>query len=327
MDKRITGAGGLSRKLLTILVLSAMAAPGMAADNSIYIDQAGDNSTITMTQDGSGNKVKGILLNGTAGGTADPAKLVGNSQTINVEQTGANNVLALGIQSTQGGLVSGFANIGVNLNYQVTGGGNTGYININNNNQGTATGNVVSIIQDGNATATLNMTGTSNKLTVNTAGGNNNIFTGTVNADDTIGYVNQTGGGSNDTTLNMTGNKGQVSVTSVGASNTTSVTQSASGVLGAQVLIDITGSGNQTTVEQTGLFDHYANIKLNAGSDNNIISVKQYGGAGTGHSANIELVAGSDSNRINLTQQGTVANLTNLKVSGSSNQYTILQKN
>ena len=71
MKKRIKGGGGLSRKLLTILVLSAMTTSGMAADNSIYIDQSGDNSTITMTQDGSGNKVKGILLNGTAGGTTD----------------------------------------------------------------------------------------------------------------------------------------------------------------------------------------------------------------------------------------------------------------
>ena len=44
---------------------------GWAADNNIYVDQAGDNSTITIRQDGSGNKVKGILINGNAGGTTD----------------------------------------------------------------------------------------------------------------------------------------------------------------------------------------------------------------------------------------------------------------
>ena len=88
---RKKGAGELSRKLLTILVLSAMTTLDMAADNSIYIDQSGDNSTISITQDGSGNKVKGILLNGNAGGITDPAKLRGDAQTINVEQTGANN--------------------------------------------------------------------------------------------------------------------------------------------------------------------------------------------------------------------------------------------
>jgi len=324
MHKRITGAGGLSRKLLTILVLSAMTTLGYAADNSIYIDQSGDNSTITMTQDGAGNKVKGILLNGTAGGTTDPAKLTGAAQTINIEQTGATNVLALGVNSTQGGTVQGYANIGVNLNYQVSGGGNTGYININNNGTGTASGNVVSFIQSGGgATTTLNMTGTSNQLTVGTSGGANNTFTGTINADDTVATVSQTGGGGNTTTLNMTGNKGQVSLTTSGATNTTSIIQSAYGVNGAQAIVDITGSGNTTDVTQTGLYDHYASITV-VGSGNGI-TLSQTGGSGTGHHATLS-VTGS-TNTIGITQQGTVSNLTNLAVSGSSNTYTILQKN
>lgn len=327
MDKRIKGAGGLSRKLLTILVLSAMTTMGYAADNSIYIDQAGDNSTITMTQDGSGNRVKGILLNGTAGGTTDPAKLVGNAQTINIEQTGSANVLALGVNTTQGGSVSGYSNIGVNLNYQVTGGNNTGYININNTGIGTASGNVVSIIQDGSATATLNMTGASNQLTVNTAGGANNIFTGTINADETVASINQTGGGGNETTVEMTGSKGQVSLTSVGSSNITSIVQSAYGTTGAQIILDITGSGNNTSVTQSGSYDHYANIKLNAGSNDNTITLAQSGGSGTGHSTTLELLAGSSNNTIGITQQGSVANLSNIRMSGNNNSLTVLQKN
>ena len=324
MYNRKKGAGELSRKLLTILMLSGMTTLGMAADNSIYIDQSGDNSTITMTQDGSGNKVKGILSNGTAGGTTDPAKLVGNAQTINIEQTGATNVLALGVTSTQGGSVQGYANIGVNLNYVVSGGGNTGYININNNGLGTASGNVVGINQSGGgATTTLNMTGTSNSLSVIQSGGANNSFTGTINADETVATVSNTGGGGNSTTLDMTGNKGQVSVTTVGATNTTSVTQSAYGTTGAQVIIDITGSGNNTTVSQTGLYDHYANLNITGSS--NTITLAQNGGAGTGHSATMEVIGSS--NTISATQQGSVANLLNMKVTGSSNSYTILQKN
>ena len=312
-------------KLMAFVASAMFWGSGNAADNSIYIDQSGDNSTITMVQDGSGNKVKGILLNGTAGGTTDPAKLLGNAQTINIEQTGANNVLALGINSTQGGSVTGFSNIGVNLKYQVTGGGNTGYININNNGQGTASGNVVDIRQDGGATATLNMTGSSNQLTVNTAGGAGNTFTGNINASETVAVINQTSGGGNQTTLDMTGTKGQVSVTSIGAANITNVTQSAYGTTGAIVLIDITGSGNQTNVTQSGSYDHYANIKLTSGSNDNVINLAQSGGAGTGHSASLE-VSGS-LNTIGITQQGSVANLINMKVSGNSNTYTILQKN
>jgi hypothetical protein len=311
-------------KLMAFIASAIFWGSGYAADNSIYIDQTGDSSTITMTQDGAGNKVKGILLNGTAGGTTDPAKLSGNAQTINIEQTGATNVLALGITSTQGGIVQGYANIGVNLNYQVTDGGNTGYININNSGQGTAIGNVVNFVQSGGgATSTLNMTGTSNQLSVETSGGANNSFTGTINADQTIATVDQSGGGGNTTSLNMTGNKGQVSVTTVGATNTTNVTQSAFGVNGAQTIININGSGNSTDVTQTGLYDHYASLTV-TGSGNNI-DVIQNGGAGTGHSTTMA-VTGS-TNTISVTQQGTVSNLTNLAVSGTGNTYTILQKN
>ena len=323
MDKQIKDAKGLSKKVLTVILLAAMGNV-WAADNSIYIDQSGDNSTITMTQDGAGNKVKGILLNGTAGGTTDAAKLSGDAQTVNIEQTGATNVLALGINSTQGGTVQGYANIGVNLNYQVSGGGNTGYININNNGQGTAIGNVISIIQSGGgATTNLNMTGTSNQLTVGTSGGANNSFTGTINADQTIASISQTGGGGNTTTVDMTGNKGQVSLTTVGATNTTSVTQSAFGTDGAQTIIDINGSGNTTSITQTGSYDHYANLTT-VGSGNSF-TLSQTGGAGTGHSATVSVTGGT--NTIGITQQGTVSNLVNMAVSGSSNSYTILQKN
>ena len=327
MKNRITGGGELSRKLLTILVLSAMATLGYAADNSIYIDQSGDNSTINMTQDGAGNKVKGILANGTAGGNTDPVKLTGDAQTVNITQTGANNVLTLGINSTQGGNVANNTNIGVNLNYQVSGGNNTGFININNNGQGTASGNVVGITQDGGGTVDLRMTGTSNQLTVNTAGGSGNIFTGDINADETVATFNQTGGGGNETTVNMTGNKGQVSVTTVGATNITSITQSASSTTGAQIILDIIGSGNDTTITQTGAFDQYANIKLNSGSNDNTITLAQSGGNTLGQKTTLELVAGSTLNTISITQQGSVDNLANIKVSGSSNSLTVLQKN
>jgi hypothetical protein len=70
MKKMMTGGSGLSRKLLTVILLS-ISAISWATDNSVYIDQAGDNSTITMTQDGAGNRIKGILTNWTAGGNTD----------------------------------------------------------------------------------------------------------------------------------------------------------------------------------------------------------------------------------------------------------------
>lgn len=329
MIRRIKGAGSLSRKLTAILVLSAMATLGYAADNSIYIDQAGDSSTISIMQDGSGNRVRGINLNGTAGGNTDPAKLTGNAQTINIDQLGSANQLSIGATTSQGGSVAGNTNIGINLNYQVIGSSNIGYININNNTQATAgtKGNVIDIQQTGSGNdMSLSMTGSSNQLTIGTSG-DSNTFLGNINASDTVTSLSETGNGNN-TTLTMSGDKGQVGITLNGASNTTNINQSASGAAGAQIILDIAGSSNTTNITQSGSKDHYANIKINstqAGSDLNSITLTQSGGSSAGQSATIDLTGAS--NTIGITQQGTLDNLTNLKISGNSNTYTILQKN
>jgi len=45
-------------KVLTSITLALTLTLAGAADNSIYVDQAGDNSTITMTQDGAGNIIR-----------------------------------------------------------------------------------------------------------------------------------------------------------------------------------------------------------------------------------------------------------------------------
>jgi hypothetical protein len=328
MQQRLTGVGSFPRKLTAILALAVMSMSGAvwSADNSIYIDQAGDNSTITVTQDGSGNKIKGILTNGNAGGATDPAKLVGNAQTINIEQKGANNVLALGATTTQGGSIANYANIGLNLNYQVTGGNNIGYININNNNQGSSIGSVVSIVQDGGGTASLTMTGTENQVTVNTADGTGNKFTANINANNVITKVDQTGGGNNETTITQTGNKGFIDIKTVGASNVTSIIQNAGGVNGAGIKLDYVGSGNQTTITQSDAYDQQADFKIR-GNDN-IITLTQSGGSANGNYAKLDLVGASNNNTIGITQQGSVDNLTNIKMTNSSNNHiTVLQKN
>jgi len=319
MQERTTGAGKLSRKLLTILMLSGMATLGYAADNSIYIDQAGDNSTVTMTQDGAGNRVKGILTNGTAGANTDPAKLVGNNQTVTVNQAGPNNVLTLGANST-----IGTNGKGIDINYQVDVGGNIGFINSNNNGLGVSAGNLIDIIQlGGNAIATVSMLGNTNSLTVRSSGGGGNSIVATIDADNVVAVVDQTLGGGNDTTLNLTGNKGTVNVTSTGAANITSVTQSGGGANGNDVKIVLDGQGNQTTVSQTGVSDNTVDYKV-MGS-NNIASIVQSGGLSIGQYAKAD-ISGS-SNDIGITQQGSVDNLANIKITGSFNTFRILQKN
>ena len=314
----MTGGSGLSRKLLTVMLLS-VSAISWATDNSIYIDQAGDNSTVTMTQDGAGNRVKGILTNGTAGANTDPSKLVGNVQTITVNQAGPNNVLTLGANSTVG--TNGK---GIDINYQVDVGGNIAFINSNNNGLGVSAGNLIDIIQlGGNARATISMLGNANSLTVRSSGGGGNSIDAIIDADNVTAVVDQTLGGGNDTTLNLTGNKGSVNITSTGAANITSVTQSGGGTVGNDVKIVLDGQGNQTTVSQTGVSDNTVDYKV-MGS-NNIASIVQSGGLSLGQYAKAD-ISGS-SNDVGITQQGSVDNATNIRITGSFNTYRILQKN
>jgi hypothetical protein len=318
METRMKGGSGLSSKLLTVLLLS-ISAISWATDNSVYIEQAGDNSTITMTQDGAGNRIKGILTNGTAGANTDPAKLVGNNQTITVNQAGPNNILTLGANSTVG--TNGK---GIDINYQVDVGGNIGFINSNNNGIGISAGSLIDIIQlGGNAVSTISMLGNTNSLTVRSSGGGGNSIDAIIDADNVTAVVNQTLGGSNDTTLNLTGDKGTVNITSTGAANISSVTQSGGGVMGNTVGIVLDGQGNQTTVSQAGVNDNVVDYKV-LGS-NNIASIVQSGGLSIGQYAKVD-IAGS-TNDVGITQQGSVDNAANIKITGSFNTYRILQKN
>jgi hypothetical protein len=318
MKKMMTGGSGLSRKLLTVILLS-ISAISWATDNSVYIDQAGDNSTITMTQDGAGNRVKGILTNGTAGGNTDPAKLVGNNQTVTINQVGPNNVLTLGASTT-----TGTNGKGIDINYSVDTGGNIAFINSNNNNQGVSAGNLIDIIQlGGNAIATISMLGNTNSLTVRSSGGGGNSIIANIDADNVTAVVDQTLGGGNDTTLNLTGNKGTVNITSTGATNISNVTQSGGGVMGNDVKIVLDGSGNQTTVSQSGVNDNAVDYKV-LGSGN-IANIVQSGGLSIGQYAKAD-IAGNN-NDVGITQQGSVDNAANIKITGSYNTYRILQKN
>ena len=47
-------------KIAVAMLAIVMSVGVYSADNSIYIDQSGSNSTISITQDGYGNVVKGI---------------------------------------------------------------------------------------------------------------------------------------------------------------------------------------------------------------------------------------------------------------------------
>jgi hypothetical protein len=238
-----------------------MAFTAHASDNSIYLDQAGDNSTIAMLQDGAGNRIRGVQGLGT--GNTTPSIIKGDAVNVDIRQIGSGNILNMGVDTTTANGASPTSII-----YKVTGNNAVGTINLNNSGNGISASQTVNIDQTGDGAITnLNLLGARNSLQVIQAGGNNNKFVATINAADTIVTINQTGGGGNETTLNMTGDKGQVDITSIGSTNITNITQSGGGANGHYAKLDITGSGNTTTINQSGTIDTTVNLK-SVGSGN-----------------------------------------------------------
>jgi hypothetical protein len=258
------GNGEFPRKLFAILALAAMSMSGHAADNSIYIDQSGDNSTITITQDGAGNTVRGLPGTGTSNQT--PAKIWGDNNTVVIDQIGSGNMLKFGIVTTTGGTGT------PSIRYSVT--GNDADATIKSMNPGAANDSpIIDVQQSGNfAFLNINQTGIgpNNSITAVQSGGSNNSLTVNQSSDTTSTVnVNQTGGGGNTTEINQSQGTNNVSLTTVGASNATTINQTGDN----QASINITGSGNTTALTQT-----------NASSG---INTFNYTGSGSGNSVTV----------------------------------------
>lgn len=235
-----------------------------AADNSVYIDQSGSDSTIDITQTGAGNIVRGLQTGGASDNTVR-AKMYGSDAIVDIRQIGGDNTLNLGFDATKatGQLYS------IDLTYYVTGNNGSATINVNNAGTGTAESNLIDIRQIGNtATTNVNMLGSKNNLTATTAGGAGNSLTATINADETTNNIAVSGGGGNSVNLNLTSNKADNSITMVGASNSLSLTQSGvAGTNGHAFTYSVTGSSNSMTAVQSGTIDTTVNV-LSSGSGN-----------------------------------------------------------
>ena len=250
-----------SLKLFVMILLFSISA--FAADNSIYIDQSGDNSTIDVTQTGAGNVIRGIQGVGT--GNTTPAKIYGNNSNIDIQQIGSTNTLNLGLNvSTAAGRA-----YGIDLTYYVTGNNGTATINSNNAGSGTSGSNFIDVRQTGNSAGiNLNILGSKNDFTAVTSGGASNTITATINADETVSNISMTGGGNNSFTGTLSSNKGHVNLTTVGASNGITLTQTGTaGTNGHAFTLGLTGSSNTFNVTQGGTIDTTINVQ-SAGSGN-----------------------------------------------------------
>jgi hypothetical protein len=195
--------------IATSISANAQNAAPRNTSNSIYIDQVGERSTITLTQEGQGNEI----------GASEAARFVlkGNAQIFTVKQDGNNNVLTGSIEQAD------------NVAYDTTVTGDNNTLEYDQGRSGSVA----------DSTKTLTVTGNLNTLRFNQATdtsainasqtiavtGNTNTYTSTINANDVDNTVTVTGN-SNAITMTQQGTAGKnVEMLLTGSSNNLTVNQ------------------------------------------------------------------------------------------------------
>jgi trimeric autotransporter adhesin len=193
----------------TILIVAMMLAGiGGVIANEVYIEQVGDSSTITVTQDGTGNKVGDS-------GVGNEAFIGGGSNTVTIDQIGSNNTLAMVINGA-----------GTNSAVSVTGSGNQSTIECGTTASAGCSGSIINQTISGddnivsqnlgtgaNHTSEINITGSTNTVTHTSTNSGASTVNITATGDlNTIG-VTQSGITAKTVSVNSTGNSNTVSIT------------------------------------------------------------------------------------------------------------------
>jgi hypothetical protein len=224
----------LLTRMMALLSFLVMFQNAYAA-NSVYMDQVGDGSAISITQTGAGNAI---------GTSTSRSTFTGDNNTITIQQIGNNNVTNMTVNGNGATITStttGSSNI-INLECGANGGACgpstitktvTGDGNQITQNTDSLTNTTLSITSDNN-TVNFNSTASSVAGTTNVvdiAGGSGNIVdvvqAGTGTASTSVGH--------------------QVDLTIYGAMNVVDFRQG--GTVDSKIVTSITGSSNAVTIK------------------------------------------------------------------------------
>ena len=188
-------------------IVFIMAVPGLTNvhSNEVYIDQVGDNSTVTIVQDGTGNKV---------GDSAIPAFIGGGSNIVNTQQIGGGNELAM--------VVNGAA---TEVVVDTTGDNNIQTISCGTTSTASCSGSTIKQVVVGDANiitqslgtganhySEINVTGSTNTIThTSTNTGASTVNVTAIGDTNTIG-VTQSGTTAKTVTVNSTGSGNNISI-------------------------------------------------------------------------------------------------------------------
>jgi hypothetical protein len=221
----------MKRTRLAFLSFLVMLQYANAASNSVYVDQIGSGSTISMTQTGNSNVI---------GNSTDKAIFNGQNNTVTIDQIGNTNLMKINVQGD-----------GVTASSLVTGDNNS--ITMLCGVSGTCTGSTLNnTITGDNNTITQKADGfTISNVTVNTDNNTVNIENDSSAVAGAKSTVLIDGGGGNSVNIIQTGvastNGHEADVNILGATNTVDIKQG--GGVDSKVISTITGSGNTLLIK------------------------------------------------------------------------------
>jgi hypothetical protein len=194
-------------KKLAIAFIMAMLSTHSFA-NDIYIEQVGDSSTISITQDGTGNKV---------GDSITPIFIGGGSNLVTINQVGSGNELSM--------VVNGAA-AAVTLN--TTGSNNTQDVQCGTTSSSTCSGSIITqTINGDDNTVTQNLgSGANHESKIEVTGGSNIIAHTSTNSGTSFADI-AVAGDTNNINVTQSGMTAKsVTVNSTGSLNNITITQS-----------------------------------------------------------------------------------------------------
>ena len=192
-------------KLKAIVFIMAVLGLTNVHSNEVYIDQVGDASTVTITQDGTGNKI---------GDSAIPVFIGGGSNVVNISQIGTGNELAM--------VVNGAA---TEVVVDTTGSNNLQTISCGTTSTASCSSSFIKQVVNGdnniitqalgtgaNHNSEINVVGSTNTIThTSTNTGASTVNVTAIGDTNTIG-VTQSGTTAKTVTINSTGNSNTVSI-------------------------------------------------------------------------------------------------------------------
>jgi hypothetical protein len=193
-------------------LVTAVVTASFSWANDVYVEQVGDGATVTITQDGSSNRV------GTAG---SPAVIKGDANIVTIDQIGSSNALDM--------IINGGA---VTATVTTTGSNNIQTINCGTANSATCGSSFIKQEVTGdNNTVTQNLVAASTQHSeILITGDYNTVAHTTSGTGAHSGIITVTGGvalGGNTISLTQGGtNAQQATITSTGNSNAITVNQS-----------------------------------------------------------------------------------------------------